>query len=93
MSSRIYHLGGPIGIVSEMLRTAAAVGEALDIASSDSWGEELRNRWFFADAAGDAVANSAGAIPRVSRKKPDPPGTYELFASGDASIRHRAEPS
>ena len=55
------HPEGPIGIVTEMLRTAATVEEALGIARSYSWGEELRNQWFFADASGDAVVISAGA--------------------------------
>jgi len=55
------HPEGPIGIATEMLRTAATVEEALDIARSYAWGEELRNQWFFADASGDAVVISAGA--------------------------------
>ena len=54
------HPEGPIGIVTEMLRTAATVEEALDVARSYAWSDELRNQWFFADATGDAVVISAG---------------------------------
>lgn len=54
------HPEGPIGIVTKMLRTAATVEEALSIAHSYSWGAELRNQWFFADASGEAVVISAG---------------------------------
>jgi len=54
------HPEGPFGIATEMLRKAATVEQALDIARSYDWGDALTNQWFFADASGDAVVISAG---------------------------------
>lgn len=74
------HPEGPIGIATEMLRTAATVEEALDIARSYAWGEELRNQWFFADASGDAVVISAGADGELAFTR-KPPGDGYLIST------------
>jgi len=74
------HPEGPIGIVTEMLRTTATVEEALDIARRYSWGEALRNQWFFADATGDAVVISAGADGDLSFTW-KPPGDGYLIST------------
>ena len=66
------HPAGTVGIAVEMLRRAATVDEALAIARSYDWGEELRNQWLFADATGDAVVISAGSDGELAftRKAP-----------------------
>lgn len=74
------HPEGPIGIAIEMLRTAATVEEALDIAQSYAWGEELRNQWFFADASGDAVVIGAGADGGLAFTR-KPPGDGYLIST------------
>ena len=74
------HPEGPIGIVTEMLRTTATVEEALEIARTYSWGEELRNQWFFADASGDAVVISAGADGELAFTR-KPPGDGYLIST------------
>jgi len=74
------HPEGPVGIATQMLRTAATVEEALTIARSYAWGEELRNQWFFADASGDAVVISAGADGELAFTR-KPPGDGYLIST------------
>ena len=74
------HPEGPIGIVTEMLRTTATVEEALEVARSYSWGEELRNQWFFADASGDAVVISAAPDGELAFTR-KPPGDGYLIST------------
>jgi len=66
------HAQGAIGIVLEILRYAATVEQALEIAESYHWGDELANQWLIADAQGDAVVISAGRDGELAftRKKP-----------------------
>lgn len=75
------HPDGPIGIATEMLRTAATVEEALDVAHSYAWGEELRNQWFFADASGDAVVISAGADGELAFTRKLPGDGYLILTN------------
>jgi len=74
------HPEGPIGIVTEILRTTATVEEALEVARRYSWGEELRNQWFFADASGDALVISAGADGELAFTR-KPPGDGYLIST------------
>jgi len=74
------HPGGPIGIVRKILQTADTVDRALEIAEAYSWGDSLRNQWFFADSSGDAVVISAGSDGQLEFTR-KPPGDGYLLST------------